>query len=149
MIGRTERPDLFSSRLSSESLLSLAFLDHNVGSGQFSSSFAEITPMSSLDHLEASPSTSGPQTEIKSRKARVSFMLGLSSFLVSFLAGVPAIINGLLGLKEIRQSGGQLQGRGLAIWGIALGLVGSSASGLLIVYGAARVHQAVQRTSTI
>ena len=102
----------------------------------------------SVDHFE-SPPTPVPQTEVNSRKAKTSFVLGLSSFLVSFLAGVPAIINGLLGLKEIRRSGGQLHGRGLAVWGITLGLVGSSASGFLLLYGAAQVHRASQRISTL
>jgi len=102
--------------------------------------------MSHREHLEDLwHSAEASQTQAKSRKASVSFSLGLLSFLVSFLAGVPAIINGLLGLKEIRQSGGQLQGRGLAIWGIALGLVGSSASGLLVMYAAERVQRAAHR----
>jgi Domain of unknown function (DUF4190) len=102
--------------------------------------------MSFLDHLETAPPPAPvPETEIKSRKARISFLLGLLSFLVSFLAGVPAVIHGLLGLKEIRQSGGQLQGRGLAVWGIVLGLVGSSASALLVMYTADRVQRASHR----
>jgi hypothetical protein len=102
--------------------------------------------MSSPDHFE-NPSTQAPvlQTDAKSRKARISFILGLSSFLVSILTGIPAIINGLLSLKEIRQSGGRLQGRHLAVSGILLGLVGSVASGSLLMYGASRVQRAAQR----
>ena len=102
--------------------------------------------MSSFDHLDtASPPTPLPETEIMSRKAKTSFKLGLSSFLISFLAGVPAIINGLLGLRDIRQSGGQLQGRGLAVWGIALGVLGSLMSGLFVLYVADRVQRAAHR----
>jgi len=86
-----------------------------------------------------------PPGEAKSRKASVSFNLGLLSFLVSIFAGVPAIINGLLGLREIRQSGGRLQGKQLAVSGIALGLVGSVASGALVWYGVATVQRASQK----
>jgi ABC-type phosphate transport system permease subunit len=105
--------------------------------------------MSSLNHLDTASPLTPVQTEFKSRKAKISFMLGLSSFVVSFLAGVPAIINGLLGLREIRQSGGRLQGRGLAIWGIMLGLVGSSASGSFILYTVARVREASHRLDVV
>jgi hypothetical protein len=38
-------------------------------------------------------------------------MFGLASFFVSVFAGIPAIIHGLLSLREIRQSGGELQGK--------------------------------------
>jgi hypothetical protein len=100
-----------------------------------------------LEDLWQSAETS--QEQQKSRKASVSFSLGLLSFFVSILAGVPAVINGLLSLREIRQSGGQLQGHGLAVWGIALGLVGSSASGSLILYTAARVREASRRTDVV
>lgn len=106
--------------------------------------------MSYRNHLEElwhSAETS--QSQVRSRKAKISFALGLSSFLVSFLAGIPAIINGLFGLKEIRQSGGRLQGRGLAVWGITLGLVGSSASGSLILYTASRVREASHKLDVV
>jgi hypothetical protein len=99
--------------------------------------------MSYPDQLQES--ADALQEEAKSRKASVSFKLGLSSFLVSILAGVPAIINGLLSLREIRQSGGRLKGKRLAISGIVLGLVGSVASGALVWYGVARVQRASQK----
>ena len=63
----------------------------------------------------------------------------------SIFAGVPAIINGLLGLREIRQSDGQLQGKQLAISGIVLGLLGSLTSGALLLYGIESVQRATQR----
>jgi hypothetical protein len=149
-IGRTRPSDLFIIRaICARILLSLSFLDHNVGR-PFTSFFERPTTMSPLDHLQtASPPTPVPQSETNIRKAKVSFMLGLSSFLVSFLAGVPAIINGLLGLKEIRRSGGRLQGRSLALWGIALGLAGSLTSGSLILYTAARVREASRRLDVV
>jgi hypothetical protein len=92
-------------------------------------------------------STDATQAQAKSRKATVSFSLGLLSFFVCFLAGVPAVINGLLGLKEIRQSGGRLQGKPLAVSGIILGLLGSLVSGSVILYGVAKVQQASQTVS--
>jgi len=85
------------------------------------------------------------QDQSRSRKASVSFSLGLLSFFVSILAGLPAIINGLLSLREIRQSGGRLGGKPLAISGIMLGLLGSFASGSVILYGINKVQRAAQR----
>jgi hypothetical protein len=103
--------------------------------------------MSNPDHLEAvPPATDAPPPESKSGKARISFALGLWSFFVSILTGVPAIILGLLSLREIRQSGGRLQGKKLAVAGIILGLLGSLASGSLMMYGVARVQRAVLKT---
>jgi hypothetical protein len=94
-------------------------------------------------------SDNAAQVTAKSRKASISFTLGLLSFLVSILAGVPAIINGLLGLREIRQSGGRLQGKRMAISGIVLGLMGSMISGSLVAYAFVAAHQASQRISTL
>jgi hypothetical protein len=103
--------------------------------------------MSNQESLQNLP-LPGDAQQAKSicRKALVSFELSLLSFLVSILAGIPAIINGLLGLREIRQSRGRLQGKGLAVSGILLGSLGSLASGSLIMYGVASVQRAVQRT---
>jgi hypothetical protein len=89
----------------------------------------------------------GTHIQSESRKAKISFSLGLLSFLVSILAGVPAIINGFLDLREIRQSGGRLQGKHLATSGIVLGFLGSLASGSLIAYGVTRVQRAVATVS--
>lgn len=61
-----------------------------------------------------------------SGKAIASFVLGLMSLVLCLLTGLPAIILGALGLSEIGQSKGRLQGRGLAIAGISLGAIGSS-----------------------
>jgi hypothetical protein len=72
-------------------------------------------------------------------------MFGLASFFVSVLAGVPAVIHGLLSLREILQSNGELQGKQLAVSGIILGLLGSLASGSLIMYGIGSVQKATQR----
>src|SRR6266851_7876262 len=102
--------------------------------------------MSNPDHLvDVQPAADAPCPESRSRKAKISFMLGLSSFLVSILTGVPAIIQGLLSLREIRQSGGRLQGKQLAVSGILLGAMGSMASGSLVLYTAARIRESTRK----
>lgn len=58
-------------------------------------------------------------------KAVVALVLGLLSFCVSIFAGIPAVIFGILSLGDIRKSGGHLGGKGLAIAGIVLGVVGT------------------------
>ena len=99
----------------------------------------------SLEELWRPPRDS--QDVPKSRRARISFGLGLASFFVSVLTGVPAIIHGLLSLREIRQSGGRLQGKQLAVSGVILGLLGSLASGSLVAYGVFRVQRAAATVS--
>jgi Protein of unknown function (DUF1559)/Domain of unknown function (DUF4190) len=59
-----------------------------------------------------------------SGKAVVSLVLGVLSPCASVLTGIPAIILGLLSLRDIRRSGGRLGGQGLAIAGIVVGIVG-------------------------
>src|SRR5262245_51129936 len=56
-----------------------------------------------------------------SRKAVAGFVLGLLAVPLNVFAGLPAIVFGLIGLREINRSNGQLIGRGLSIIGIALG----------------------------
>ena len=56
-----------------------------------------------------------------SGKAVVSLVLGLCSFLTGFLAGIPAIILGRLGLADICDPDKDVDGKGLAIAGIVLG----------------------------
>jgi hypothetical protein len=60
-----------------------------------------------------------------SGKAIASLVLGILSFCLSFLAGIPGAILGILALVQIGNSQGQLQGRGMAITGLVLSLVGS------------------------
>jgi hypothetical protein len=54
-------------------------------------------------------------------KATASMVLGLCTFVVWFLAGIPAVILGHLALKEINASNGMQGGRGQAITGLVLG----------------------------
>jgi hypothetical protein len=68
-----------------------------------------------------------------SGKAVASLVLGIFSFCVTILAGIPAIILGIISLSDIDRSGGQLQGKGLAIGGIVAGAIGSCMSVLVII----------------
>jgi prepilin-type processing-associated H-X9-DG protein len=61
-----------------------------------------------------------PQT---SGKALASLILGISSFFCSIVTGIPAVVLGILGLREIDRSGGQRTGKGLAMTGLILGAI--------------------------
>jgi prepilin-type processing-associated H-X9-DG protein len=69
-----------------------------------------------------------------SGKAKASLILGLLSLILCIFTGVPAIICGILGLRDIGRSNGRLAGTGLAITGIVFGGVMSAVAfpGLLI-----------------
>ena len=56
-------------------------------------------------------------------KAIASLILGLLSFILSVLTGIPAIVLGHTSLSEIRRSNGRLRGRGMAFAGLAAGYV--------------------------
>jgi prepilin-type processing-associated H-X9-DG protein len=60
-----------------------------------------------------------------SGKAIASLVLGILSFFCSIFAAIPAVILGAMGLSDIGKSKGRLEGKGMAIAGIALGSVGS------------------------
>ena len=63
-----------------------------------------------------------PQPPVTSGKAVASVVLGVLSLLVcSVFAGVPAIILGALGLRDIGRGQGRVTGKGLAITGIVTG----------------------------
>ena len=67
-----------------------------------------------------------------SGKAVASLIFGLLSFCLTFLAGLPAVILGLLALRDINQSHGRISGQGLAIGGLVTGGVGTMMSCLLL-----------------
>jgi hypothetical protein len=69
-----------------------------------------------------------PRRETATRtsgKAIGALIFGVLSFCLSLLAGIPAVILGVLSLSDISNSRGRVGGRGLAITGIVLGVVGS------------------------
>jgi hypothetical protein len=102
--------------------------------------------MSFPETLPSRLETAGGSTmREKSRKAKTSLTLGLLSFILSIVTGVPAVITGFLSLREIGRSGGRVQGKRLALAGIVLGLVGSLSSGSLVWYTVVTVRRAAQR----
>jgi uncharacterized paraquat-inducible protein A len=62
-------------------------------------------------------------TRKTSRKAVASLVLGTFSIFFWCLAGVPAIVLGVLALMEIRQNEGRLKGRKAAVAGILISCV--------------------------
>lgn len=98
------------------------------------------------------PATSG--------KATTCLILGLASLLFLFFAGIPALIFGLLALRDIGRSRGRLGGRGLAVAGMVTGCTFSLVCGLFyagMIYAVrqaasfdplARVRQAAERVQS-
>jgi len=74
-----------------------------------------------------------PRVEGTSGKAIAAVVFGVLSLCLSILAGVPAIILGVLGLNDISRSRGRLGGRGAAITGIVLGAVGTVLMGPVLI----------------
>lgn len=66
-----------------------------------------------LPPVPTQPRTSG--------MAITSLVFGCASFMCSIFTGLPAVILGVLALRKINRSGGQLKGDGLAIAGIVTG----------------------------
>jgi hypothetical protein len=62
---------------------------------------------------------------VTSGKAVISLILGVLSFCALFLAGLPAALFGFLALNDIKKGRGRVKGKGLAITGLVLGLVGT------------------------
>ncbi len=60
------------------------------------------------------------------RWAVLSFRLGICSLFLGPLTGIPAILLGWLGLRDVRRSAGQLQGTGLARFGMLAGFAGTA-----------------------
>jgi hypothetical protein len=60
-----------------------------------------------------------------SGKAIAALVFGLSSLGCSFLTGIPAVIFGILGMRDINRSQGRIRGSGIAIAGIVTGIVAS------------------------
>ncbi|MGE3804123.1 MAG: DUF1559 domain-containing protein [Gemmataceae bacterium] len=59
--------------------------------------------------------------------ALLSFLLGLASFVLFFFTGVPAILLGYRGLREVNESDGVVRGRVAAILGMITGCLGTLA----------------------
>jgi prepilin-type processing-associated H-X9-DG protein len=68
--------------------------------------------------------------------ALASFLLGLASFVLFGLTGVPALVLGLRGLRAVNTSEGRLRGARLAVAGMVLGGVGTlvTAAGIAALF---------------
>lgn len=75
------------------------------------------------------PSPSDPFfQDLTYSRAKNAFLLGLASVLCcGLLTGIPAIWIGLRAIRDIDASHGRLRGRGTAIVGIVLGVIGTLA----------------------
>jgi hypothetical protein len=81
-----------------------------------------------------------------SGKAIIGLVLGVMSFGCSVFTGIPAVIFGILGMKDVNRSQGRLGGNGMAIAGIVTGIVGSLLSfGVLIPISIGLLLPAVQK----
>ncbi len=84
--------------------------------------------------------------------ATAGLTLGILSFLLSAIAGVPGIIISALGLSRAARSdrdGDGPVGRGKAIAGLALSVIGTAASIALILYGLPLLLQGLQSQSAV
>ena len=82
-----------------------------------------------------------------SQLAARSLRLGLMSFILTALTGVPALLLGIRGLLEIRRGHGQVTGRSLAWAGIGSGLVGTTLGILLLMIAVEKVEDSADRTT--
>ena len=101
----------------------------------------------------AAPNLPGgiPNTQT-STMAIFSLVLGIASFLCSLLAGIPAIILGIIALSKIGKSNGRLQGSGLATAGIVTGAIGCLLSVVMLgvlLPAVQAVRGAARRTVTM
>lgn len=92
----------------------------------------ELEPADDFDRL----------SNLSSTKATLSLIFGVLSFLFGCFGGIVAIILGSLALSEIGRTKGRMQGKGLAIAGIATGCVGTMFS---LLVGVALLLPAVQQ----
>jgi prepilin-type processing-associated H-X9-DG protein len=82
----------------------------------------------------------------QSGRALASLILGLFSLVFLFFVGIPAVVFGYLGLVDIRNSRGRIRGAWMAMVGIVLGVLGSTAlSFLLILYVLGTIHEHARR----
>jgi len=76
------------------------------------------------DDMEDYDDAARPRVSGRSGKAIVSLLLGISSFVFVFFTGIPAIVMGIVALRDTTKSQGRVRGTGMAITGLVLGVVG-------------------------
>jgi hypothetical protein len=75
-----------------------------------------------------------PAASPREGKAAASLVLAIVGVLLPFLAA-PAIALGLLGGDDVRATGGRIGGRGVALAGVVVGVVGLALWALGLVLG--------------
>lgn len=80
---------------------------------------------------EANPQPA--DTPRTSGKAIASLLCGIGSLFCTFFTAIPALILGIMALSEIGKSGGQRTGKGVAIAGIVLSVVGMTLTPLMCI----------------
>jgi hypothetical protein len=80
-----------------------------------------------------------------SPKAVGSISLGIVSVLFGFLTGLPAVVQGLRGLHDIRHGAGRICGRGLALAGIGTGLLGTFWGVAVLVYAVGDLRESAEK----
>ncbi len=86
-----------------------------------------------------------------SGKATASLVLGIFSFLLSLFAGIPALVLGIIALRDVRESRGRVVGSGMAVAGIVLACVSTLCWGgyfLLLFPAIGKVRDAAARTQS-
>jgi len=81
-----------------------------------------------------------------SPRAQSSFRLGLASLLLTAITGIPAIVQGVRGLREIGRDPVRLTGRGRAWTGIGTGLFGTALGVYLLMLAIDKVQETADRT---
>ncbi len=88
-----------------------------------------------------------PQPSKSNGLALAALILGVLSFLCAFLAGIPAMICGFLGLSQAKKTG---TGKGMALAGLILGCIGSTictGGGIYgLYYSKGKVEEAADRS---
>lgn len=84
----------------------------------------------------------------RSKKAIWSLVLGVLSLLFSIFTGIIAIILGILALRDISNGRGALKGRGMAITGLILGLLGIVVMPAIIFPALVQVIAVVRETQS-
>ena len=89
------------------------------------------------------PRPSRPSQPETSGKALTALILGGFTFLLPVIAAIPAIILAILALRDIARRSGQLTGKGVAITGLALAVLGNiTILPMVLVYQGVRESRA-------
>jgi hypothetical protein len=95
---------------------------------------AGVQPTPVENPPSAAPIPVAPRYRHTDDKAVASFLFGILSLILSIFTGIPAIVLGHIARANIRKSGGQLKGNGLAAVGLASGYL-SLGFFFLMVFG--------------